>query len=82
MARLTVEGTYEDGRVQLSSLPEGVSRARVRVTFLLESDSETRAAAFRELMAALDAAPDMGGQPLTREEVYEDRMARLEGRSD
>jgi len=35
-----VEGTYRDGRVELSERPEGVSEDRVIVTFLPTSPSQ------------------------------------------
>lgn len=32
----TVEGTFRDGRVELSELPAGITRSRVLVTFVPE----------------------------------------------
>ena len=34
----TVEGVYQDGKVELKEYPPGVQRARVLVTFLAEED--------------------------------------------
>jgi hypothetical protein len=34
MSLLTVEGTYKDGKISLTDLPQGVREARVIVTFL------------------------------------------------
>ena len=36
MALITIEGVYENGRVELTENPEGVERAKVMVTFLTE----------------------------------------------
>lgn len=37
MARMTVEGIYENGKVVLAARPEGIERAKVRVTFLIDA---------------------------------------------
>lgn len=34
MGRLTVEGTYENGKIELAEIPAGVQRSRVIVTFV------------------------------------------------
>ncbi|MEX0715898.1 MAG: hypothetical protein WD066_04890 [Planctomycetaceae bacterium] len=36
----TIEGVYEDGKIELRELPPGVHRARVLVTFLPEERKE------------------------------------------
>ncbi len=46
MNGITIEGTYEDGHVELDQRPEGIQRARVKVHFegeqsLSQIDSDT-----------------------------------------
>lgn len=49
MDALVLEGVYENGRIELRERPLGVRRARVRVTFLPESEAtEEEARAGRE----------------------------------
>lgn len=45
---LQIEGTYEDGRVVLSSTPQGISKARVVVTFVEAGAGVVPAAADNE----------------------------------
>jgi primosomal replication protein N len=37
---LTIEGTYVDGKVELSEAPAGVKHAKVLVTFLSQKEEE------------------------------------------
>src|SRR5882724_11117380 len=39
MALITIEGVYENGRVELAQHPEGANRAKVMVTFLTETSA-------------------------------------------
>jgi len=36
----TVEGTYQNGRIELAELPDGIGEAQVIVTFLPKSDKQ------------------------------------------
>lgn len=38
----SIEGTYSDGRVSLSEMPEGLKEARVIVTFLSEIPTDAK----------------------------------------
>ena len=38
MTLITVEGVYQNGKVELLELPQGVARAKVMVTFLAETN--------------------------------------------
>ncbi len=85
MALLTLEGIYEDGKIELKERPVGVKRARVQVTFLPESKSseeEAREAARRRAFARMREGIDFGGEKFNREEIYEERMRELEARQD
>ena len=37
MAMVTVGGIYEDGKIELAERPQGVTRARVQVTFFTDA---------------------------------------------
>jgi hypothetical protein len=89
MALLSVEGVYEDGKVELRERPEGVKRARVVVTFLpdvveAEADQKERARkeAVERMLARMRTGIDFGGEKFNREEIYEERMGELEERQD
>ncbi len=82
MALLTVEGTYNDGRVELAERPNGVGReARVLVTFLAATDSgakpptevtEDREALRQRAFAHMKEGIHLGGPPYPkREELYD-----------
>lgn len=73
----TIEGTYEDGRIELEEKPEGVRRARVLVTFLEPERDTAVSDATAHLLARMRAGLDLGGPPYpSREELHQ------RGRSD
>jgi hypothetical protein len=39
---LTIEGTFKDGKVELSETPQGLREAKVRVTFLESAQAKPR----------------------------------------
>jgi hypothetical protein len=89
MALLTLEGVYEDGRVELREQPQGVGRARVVVTFLPDevapaeaTDAEAREAARQCAFTRMREGIDFGGERFNRAEVYEERLRELEARQD
>lgn len=49
---LTIEGTYKDGKVELSETPARVNQARVLVTFLESNGIDLRARGVSEAQAA------------------------------
>jgi len=70
---------YEDGKIELKEYPAGVKRARVRITFLPESErteEEAREAARQRAFARMRAGIDFGGEKFNREEIYEERNRR------
>ena len=67
----TIEGTYEDGRIELEEKPEGVRRARVLVTFLAPERGDVSDAT-AQLLARMRAGLDLGGAPYpSREELHQ-----------
>ncbi len=78
-----LEGDYRDGEVTLDELPEGIRRARVRVTFVpgtevLSPQAErTREEAVRRLRGFMRQGFDFGSGPLKRSEIYEERLRDL-----
>jgi hypothetical protein len=87
MAILTVEGTYQDGRIELVEHPERVAGAmRVLVTFLpvdeaqerRESSAEAkrRLEAGRRLLARFERGIPFGGPPYPKREELYDRFDR------
>ena len=80
MALLTVDGIYEDGKIELKQ-PVGVKKARVKVTFLPIAGAvgdEARETARQRAFARMRAGIDFGGEKFNREEIYEERMSELE----
>ena len=68
----TIEGTYEDGRIELEEQPEGVRRARVLVTFLAPERGVDVGDATAQLLARMRAGLDLGGAPYpSREELHQ-----------
>ena len=68
----TIEGTYEDGRIELEEKPEGVRRARVLVTFLAPERDVAVSDATARLLARMEADLDLGGPPYpSREELHQ-----------
>ena len=85
MDSFVVEGVYEDGKIELEERPAGVARARVRVTFLPDTDNvsqamERRRAAGERLIASMREGINFGGEKFNREEIYEERMRELESK--
>lgn len=85
MALVTVEGIYEDGKIELCENPEGVTRSRVMVTFLPNmeasidmADEDARQRAF----ALMKSGISFGAEKFNRKEIYEERMRELEARQD
>jgi hypothetical protein len=79
---LSVEGKYEDGRIELVEAPPGVRKSRVVVTFLEPPvDSEFPLTHRREagdrLLARLEAGIDFGGARFNRGELYAERLDRI-----
>lgn len=77
---LTVDGVYENGRVELMEEPEGVEKARVRVTFFLNEQEDSREAARQRAFARMRAGIDFGGVKFDRAELYAERMQELDAR--
>jgi hypothetical protein len=81
MAQLTIEGIYENGRVELEEKPRGVERARVVVTFLTPvsiPNDDRREDLRQRFLARLDRGVDFGANPLpTREDLYADRLQQF-----
>ncbi len=81
MALLALEGTYENGRVELGELPEGIIRAKVVVTFLpsnASGDSNEREYLRLRFLARLRLGQDFGSEALPkREELYAERIAKF-----
>ncbi len=84
MDTLTIDGVYEDGTIKLSERPVGLTRARVRVTFISESDetsaADEREAACRRAFEQMRDGIDFGGERFDRDELYEERLRELETR--
>jgi hypothetical protein len=89
MALLAVEGSYKDGKVELSETPEGMGEARVMVVFIpaeqavpskRKPTAEERRAAGDRLIESMREGCHLGGDrpyPLgKREELYADRLKR------
>jgi hypothetical protein len=84
MALLTVEGTYKDGKVELSERPERVEAvARVLVTFLptevLPSEPDVTPALQRQALrqqafARMKGGISLGGPPYPKREELHDRF--------
>ncbi len=90
MALTTIEGRYTDGKIELSEQPCNIEMARVYVTFIedeaeqAETEKE-RQAAIERMFAAMHSGirSDTGGPYYTdREEIYAERTAQLERRTD
>lgn len=81
MALLSLEGTYENGRVELVELPEGVTRAKVVVTFLpsnASGDPKEREDLRLRFLARLKRGQDFGTEALPkREELYAERISKF-----
>ena len=81
MAQLTIEGIYENGRVELGEQPLGVKRSRVMVTFLTQepvSNEDHREDLRQRFLARLAGGVDFGADPLpTREDLYADRLKQF-----
>ncbi len=80
MNALTLEGFYEDGRIQLGEIPDGVKRSRVVITFLDAQQLtklEQREALRKRLLSRLQSGIDFGTEPLPqREDLYAARVNR------
>jgi hypothetical protein len=77
---LTVDGVYENGRVELKEKPEGVEKARVRVTFLPDALEDIREAARQRAFARMRTGINFGGMKFDRAQLYEERMQELDAR--
>ncbi len=76
---ITVEGVYEDGRIELAETPQGIQKSRVTVTFWQEPDERQRVDELRQrFLARLRRGVDFGSEPLpNREELYANRIDRF-----
>ena len=86
MALLTLEGVYEDGKIEFSETLAPVKRARVMVTFLpdqptnatLPGDQAKQREGGKRLVELLQRGVEFGTEPLpSREELYADRIDRF-----
>jgi len=75
MMLTTVEGLYENGRVELAEQPLGVERAKVYVTFLVDASEAPKSApadALEPWLAFLREGLALGGPPYPkRDELYD-----------
>jgi len=75
----TVEGLYENGRVELAERPPGVERAKVYVTFVEaavlgapEAPESPRTEAIEQWITSLREGLALGGPPYPkRDELYD-----------
>ena len=82
MALLTLEGVYEDGKIELDEQPLAVKRARVMVTFLPDekgTEAAARRAAGQRLIARMRQGVNFGGEKFNREDIYGERIDRIAG---
>ncbi len=85
MDALVLDGTYENGKIELETLPVGVKRARVRVSFLPAADAPTESGvetARQRAFARMRDGINFGGERFDRDELYEERLRELEARQD
>lgn len=90
MALTTIEGRYTDGKIELDEQPRNIGKARVIVTFIEdETDQAQQEQERKESIAKMVATMRSGigsktGGPYytDREELYAERTAQLERRSD
>ena len=82
MSVRTIEGTYKDGKVELSEMPEGVEEAHVLMTFFPPEhavDERRREALRLRFLDRLKRGVDFGTEPLpTWEELYAERLDRYQ----
>ena len=72
----TIEGVYENGRVELADQPPGIDRAKVYVTFVAEppaAEKRTPAATLDEWLAFLREGLALGGPPYPKRDALYDR---------
>lgn len=78
----TIEGTYKEGKVELSEKPAGVDQARVLVVFLPETEAsrsvEAREHALKRLVERAEKGFDLGGPPYPKREELYDRFDKHE----
>lgn len=71
----TVEGFYENGRVELAEQPPGVERAKVYVTFVVDDAGAAKSAqtdVVEPWLAFLREGLALGGPPYpNRDELYD-----------
>jgi hypothetical protein len=86
LANFVLDGIYENGAVVLREKPNGITRARVKVTFLPEEPVDTslniatRLEAGERLLETMRKGIDFGGERFSREDMYEDRLKELDSR--
>lgn len=72
----TIEGTYENGRVELRETPSHIDRARVIVTFLPDAVAPEAASAadrwqaFRQWVASAAPSDDVPDRAFDRGDLY------------
>ncbi len=80
MEFLEIEGCYKDGQIILDEEPQGITSAKVTVTFLPNEQGEKerkaleRETAIKRLFASMEKKWDLGGGPYYRDrgELYEE----------
>lgn len=90
MAHTIIEGEYTNGKIKLKEHPSGIGTAHVYVIFVEDEAAQAakeqeRQAAIERMFAAMHSGirSDTGGPYYTdREEIYAERTAQLERRTD
>jgi hypothetical protein len=73
----TIEGTYRDGKVELSETPADVQESRVLVIFWPgEVDASEREAVLARVLERAEEGFDLGGPPYPKREELYDRVNR------
>lgn len=72
----TVKGLYENGRIELAEQPQGVERAKVYVTFLVDEPEAPKSAPANALdswLTFLREGLPLGGPPYPKRDELHDR---------
>lgn len=72
----TVEGRYENGRIELAEQPPGIERAKVYVTFMVDPPGAAERApddAVERWLAFLREGLPIGGPPYPTRDELQDR---------
>jgi hypothetical protein len=81
MSLLTVEGIYEDGKIEISERPANLpARSRVLVTFIEEGEplaAEAREELLKRISERMEKGYNLGpGRPYEKREELYDRLNR------